>query len=35
MVYGLEEINRVEKLSVQVATGDLLFGPSSTLDLMS
>jgi hypothetical protein len=35
MVYGLEESNRAEKLCVQVAARDLLFGPSSTLDLMN
>lgn len=35
MIYGLEESNRVEKLCVQVATRDLLFGLSSTLDLMN
>lgn len=35
MIYGLEESDRIEKLYVQVTPRDLLFGPSSTLDLMS
>ena len=35
MVYGLKESKKAEKLCVQVAARDLLFGPPSTRDLMN